>query len=136
VARFLAVAHQTSEADEFIEAVRQAAGGDPKAEFVLLVPATPVEHLAGWTEGEAHAVAADKAAAARRRLEATGVNVVDARVGDPRPYDAIMDALADEHFDAVIVSTFPPGMSRWLGMDLINRLRRSTALPITHVIAH
>jgi len=136
VARYLAVAHQTSEAPEFVEALRAAAARDPGAEFVLLVPATPVRHLATWTEGESRAVASEKATAARGRLEKAGVNVVDARVGDPRPFQAVMDALTDESFDEVIVSTFPPGISRWLGTDLINRLQRATDLPITHVIAH
>ena len=52
--------------------------------------------VVGWTEGEAYAVASKKAIAARPRLEEAGVNVVDVRVGDPRPYDAILDALTDE----------------------------------------
>jgi hypothetical protein len=33
------------------------------------------------------------------------------------------------------VSTFPPGLSRWLGGDLPNQLRRRTRLPVHHVIA-
>jgi len=136
VARFLAVAHQTSEAEEFVDALRAASSRDPGAEFVLLVPATPVRHLATWTEGESRAVAAEKAAVSRRRLEQAGVNVVDARVGGPQPFQAIMDALTGEVFDEIIVSTFPPGISRWLGTDLINRLQRAIDLPITHVIAH
>src|SRR3970040_634669 len=44
VARFLAVAHQTSEAEEFVDALRAASSRDPGAEFVLLVPAPPVGH--------------------------------------------------------------------------------------------
>ena len=39
-------------------------------------------------------------------------------------------------FDRIIVSTFPPGISRWLGADLINRLGRSVDIPVTHVVAH
>jgi len=134
--RFLAVAHQTSEAEEFVAAVRDAAARDPDAEFLLLVPATPVRHLGTWTEGESEAVAANKARAARDRLERAGVKVAEARVGGPDPYDAILTALSTEQFDAIIVSTFPPGMSRWLGTDLINRLRHSIDVPLIHVIAH
>ncbi len=136
MARFLAVAHQTSEADEFVEGVRAAAARNPEAEFVLLVPATPVSHLGAWTEGESHAVASSKAAAARMRLESLGVNIVDARVGDGDPYVAILSALSDEDFDEILVSTFAPGISRWLKADLISRLRDSIDLPLTHVIAH
>jgi hypothetical protein len=136
VARFLAVAHQTSESEEFVEVVRAAAARDSQAEFVLLVPATPVSHLGAWTEGESHAVASGKAAAARSRLEDLGVNVVDARVGGPDPYDAILAALSGADFDEILVSTFAPGISRWLRADLINRLRDTIDLPLTHVIAH
>jgi len=78
MARYLAVAYQTAETPEFIDAVRHAAEQDPAAEFVLLVPATPVSKLATWTEGEAGALAAEKAVAARRQLEHAGVRVVDA----------------------------------------------------------
>jgi hypothetical protein len=135
VIRLLAVAHQTAEADEFLAAVRSAAEND-HAEVVLLVPATPVKHLTSWTQGESHAIAREKADAARRQLEESGVDVVDARVGDPDPYQAILDSVNVEDFDQIIVSTFPPGISRWLGADLINRLGRSVSVPVTHVVAH
>jgi CheY-like chemotaxis protein len=80
-------------------------------------------------------VAAERASTARRVLEQAGVKVVEARVGDADPYQAVMDALTDGRFDGIIVSTFPPGISRWLGVDLINRLRHSTNIPVTHVVA-
>ena len=46
MARYLVVAHQTSESPEFIEALEELATTDPDAEFVLVIPATPVKHLA------------------------------------------------------------------------------------------
>jgi nucleotide-binding universal stress UspA family protein len=130
----LAVAHQTAETAEFLEAVRSAAGDD--SEVVLLIPATPVRHLTSWTSGESRAIARMKADSARRLLEEKGVAVIDAQVGDPDPYQAILDVVEVADFDRVIVSTFPPGISRWLGADLINRLGRSLDIPLTHVIAH
>jgi hypothetical protein len=33
------------------------------------------------------------------------------------------------------VSTFPPGLSRWLKGELPNQLRRRTRLPVHHVVA-
>jgi GABA permease len=57
-------------------------------------------------------------------------------VGDSQPFDAIMDILGDEQFDEIIVSTFPPGISRWLKADLIRRLERATDIPVTHLIAN
>ena len=136
MARYLVVAHQTSESPELAQELTELATTDPDAEFVLVIPATPVKHLGGWTEGEARAVAEQKAVRAQERLEAVGVNIVDWRVGDPHPYLATTDALTGDQFDAVIVSTFPPGISRWLRFDVINRLRREIDLPVTHVIAH
>ena len=136
MARYLVVAHQTSEAQEFIDTVRAIAERDGDAKFVRLVPETHVQHLATWTEGESRAVDLKKAAAASRRLEGAGVNVVDTRVGDPQPLDAIMDILGDDGFDEIIVSTFPPGISRWLKGDLIRRLERATDIPVTHLIAN
>jgi nucleotide-binding universal stress UspA family protein len=135
VTRLLAVAHQTAETGEFLAAVRSAAQTD-HAEVVLLVPATPVKHLASWTQGESRAIAHEKAEAARRLLVEAGVDVVEARVGDPDPYQAILDATNVDDFDRIVVSTFPPGISRWLGTDLINRLGRSIDVPVTHVVAH
>jgi len=135
VRRLLAVAHQTAEASEFLDTVRALALRD-RAQVVLLVPATPVNHLAGWTRGESRAIAKDRAEKARVLLIEAGVDVVDARVGDADPYQAIIDALADEEFDHVVVSTFPPGASRWLGANLIDRLGRSIDVPVTHVVAH
>ncbi|HEU4917058.1 MAG TPA: universal stress protein [Acidimicrobiia bacterium] len=131
--RLLAVAHQTAETGEFLEAVRSAATTD--SEVVLLVPATPVKHLTSWTTGESRAIAREKADSARRLLQASGVEVADARVGDPDPYQAILDVVELEKFDRIIVSTFPPGISRWLGADLINRLSRALDVPVTHVVA-
>lgn len=131
--RLLAVAHQTAETGEFLEAVRSAAATD--SEVVLLIPATPVKHLTSWTSGESQAIAREKADSARKLLEESGVEVVDALVGDPDPYQAILDVVGLDDFDSIIVSTFPPGISRWLGADLINRLGRALDLPVTHVVA-
>lgn len=132
--RLLAVAHQTAQTAEFIEAVRSATS-NAHVEVVLLVPATPVKHLTSWTQGESTAIARERAEAARLSLAEVGVDVVEARVGDSDPYEAIVQALALEEFDEIVVSTFPPGISRWLGADLINRLKRAIDVPVTHVVA-
>ena len=133
--RILAVAHQTADAPEFVAAVKAAAERAPGTEFVLLVPATPIKHLTSWTDGESRAVARQRADTARARLESVGVAVSGTVIGDPDPYQAVTDALSSDEYSAIIVSTYPPGMSRWLGVDLIERLRRSIDLPVTHVVA-
>ena len=45
MARYLVVAHQTVTSPELVKQVRVLREQDKDAEFVLLVPATPVRHL-------------------------------------------------------------------------------------------
>ena len=45
MSRYLIVAHDTATNPELIEQVKAIATDDPAAQFVLLVPATPVRHL-------------------------------------------------------------------------------------------
>ncbi len=40
-----------------------------------------------------------------------------------------------ERFDGVIVSTLPPGMSRWLKLDVPTRLARETDLEVEVVVS-
>lgn len=137
MARYLVVAHQTAESPELIEKVRALATSDPAAEFVLLVPATPIAHLLTWVEGEAVEVAAKTAEAARARLEGAGARVVRTAVGDASPLQAIEDELMAHpgQYDAIVFCTFPPGLSRWLRLDLPHQAERRFVLPIIHVMA-
>jgi hypothetical protein len=126
MARYLLVAHQTAQSDELIAAAGDLARQDPSAEFVLLVPATPLVNLLVWEEGETMELARRHAASARGRLEQRGLRIVDARPADQDPMAAIADELhAGERFAAIVVSTLPAGMSRWLRMDVISRVRRN-----------
>ena len=49
--RYLILANQTASSPELTNAIRQILGKEGDAEFVLLVPATPVEELLDWQEG-------------------------------------------------------------------------------------
>ena len=33
------------------------------------------------------------------------------------------------------MSTLPPGVSRWLGLDAVSRIKREFDLPVTHLVA-
>jgi len=126
LARYLLVAHQTAACDELLEAARQLSREDSRAEFVLVVPATPVGSLLVWEEGETNEVARSHAAGGRARLESAGLRVIDARIGDQDPMAAIADELqAGRRYAAIVVSTLPAGLSRWLRMDVLSRLRRN-----------
>jgi LmbE family N-acetylglucosaminyl deacetylase len=136
MARHLIVAHQTAGSPELVDRVRQLAERDPEAEFVLLVPATPTSHLLTWEEGEARQLAGVRAREASEALRAAGVEVVAARVGSHSPLEAVGDELrAEPGYAGIVLSTFPPGLSRWLKGDLPNQLRRRYRLPVEHVVA-
>jgi hypothetical protein len=136
VTRFLVVAHQTADSPELSAVLRQAVDRDPTATFVLLVPATPVQHIRGWTEGEAAAVAVEAGERARQLLESQGVKVEAIRVGDQDPVEAAADEW-NEHpdYDRLILSTFAEGTSRWLRGKAVPRLKKRLPIPVTHVVS-
>jgi hypothetical protein len=47
---------------------------------------------------------------------------------------AIEDALRIFAADEIVISTLPPGESRWLEHDVVERTRREVDLPMTHVV--
>jgi hypothetical protein len=46
-----------------------------------------------------------------------------------------IEAAELEHFDEIISSTLPSGISRWLGMDLPSRAERKFKLPVATITA-
>lgn len=58
----------------------------------------------------------------------------DGRVGDHNPLLAIDDVMRDLEVDEIVLSTLPPGVSRWLALDLPSRVRAHVSIPVTHVI--
>src|SRR5438128_12664608 len=130
--RYLVVANQTLGGEHLAEKVRECmAAGD--AQFHILVPASHPEHLT-WTEGQARAVAKQHLDEALARFRELGA-VADGEVGDDSPLRAIDDVLRRESFDEIILSTLPPGPSRWLKQDLPHRVVRTFNLPVTHIVA-
>ena len=137
MAKYLLVAHQTAESEELLAAAKDLARDDPEAEFVLLVPATPVGKLLVWEEGETVDVAHRRAVSAKARLERHGLRVEEARTGDQDPTAAIADEMhAGRQYDAIVISTLPAGVSKWLRMDLPSRVRRNfPGSRVIHVVA-
>jgi hypothetical protein len=136
VARYLVVAHQTADSPELVAELRRAQTSDPSASFVLLVPATPIQHLGGWTEGESQAVAAEAGTRAQEELKRHGIQLSEIRVGDPDPVEAAADEWNERpDYDEVILSTLPVRTSRWLKADVRNRLAKRLTIPVRHVVA-
>ena len=135
MALYLVVAHQTAASPELVAHLQWIFGREPDAEFVLLVPATPITHLLTWTEGESLEVARATAAEAGRSLRAAGVNLSDTVIGTPDPLEAIEAEHRMRTYDATIVSTLPLGLSRWLKRDLPSRVRSKVAGDVVHVVS-
>ncbi len=130
--RYLVVANQTLGGEHLAEKVRACLAAGPST-FHVVVPATQPRDHAVWTEGEARAIAQRRLERALERFAKMGAEA-EGEVGDEQPLDAIADAMRDQDFDEVILSTLPPGLSRWLKQDLPHRVERGCGVPVTHVV--
>jgi hypothetical protein len=133
-ASVLVVAHQTAATAPLLAAVEERARQGP-VKFHLVVPRQPhglakVADPEEYGEEEARRVLAD----ALPKLSAVAGHEVTGSIGDAEPLMAIQDAINLGHYDEIIVSTLPLGISRWLKLDLISKAR-GLGLPVTHVLA-
>jgi len=138
VSSYLLVANETAESQEMLHAVAEISAHDPEAEFVIVIPATPLNLLQQFegTAKSARGLAARRAQSTRRHLESLGIRVRSTRIGNWDPYAAIEEELLNENYQAIVVSTLPPGVSRWLRMDLPSRIaRRHPEIRLIHVVS-
>ncbi len=137
MARYLVVAHQTLGCPELRTALTERTDGG-KATFHLLVP----EHHGGlgltYTDAQARAVARDALAHAQADLASHGF-FTTGEIGEASPVDAVATVLERDGADpyaAVIVSTLPHGISRWLRLDAPSQIRRRFGIEVIHVVGH
>lgn len=130
--RYLVVANQTLGGEPLFGKIRELARDGPAA-FHVVVPATPPkDHV--WTEGEAAKVATSRLDSALERMAGLGLDA-DGEVGDGSPMLAIEDCMREHGpFDAIVLSTLPPRLSRWLKLDLPHRVESVFGLRVIHVI--
>ncbi|MFP5369771.1 MAG: hypothetical protein ACLGI3_03360, partial [Actinomycetes bacterium] len=136
--RYLVVAHETVTNPELLKQVRAVKEQDAEAEFVLLVPATPVRHLLfrRGDEHDAEAAARKLAERARTLFAKKGVPLRDVRVGAPDPIEAIDGEMeSNPGYAGFVISTLPEEKSRWLRMDLPRAVGSKHGLPVHHVVA-
>ena len=134
--RYLIVAHQTATEPRLVERIARIRREEPAARFALLVPATPVEHLATWETHETEAEARRRGERARTIFAAAGIALEEVLVGDQLPILAIEDELrerAEGYYDGVVLSTLPPGVSRWLALDAHSMAERRLTVPVVHL---
>jgi hypothetical protein len=137
MARYLVVAHETVTNPELLDQLRAIQKDDEQAEFVLLVPATPVRHLLRrGDEHDAQVVAAKRANKAESMFAKKGIHLAGTRIGAESPVDAVDDELqAYPGYAGVVISTLPKETSRWLRMNLPQVVESRHRLPVYHVQA-
>jgi hypothetical protein len=130
---YLVVGNQTLDSPELATAVEERMAED-SAVFHIVVPATPTQRGLTWDEDEARAAAQTSLDEALERLRGLGATVTG-EIGHRDPIEATEDALRGREVDEVLLSTLPPGISRWLGQDVPTRLKGSILQPVTVVTA-
>src|SRR5215204_223789 len=130
--RVLVVANETVAGKPLIDAVKERADGD-EVQVHVISPQNQPKH--GYVIYDEHV-----RDAAQNRLEMTlallreaGIKA-DGEVMDPDPYSAIMDALGEEDYDEIVISTHPETRSGWLRQGLVDRVRRAARRPVEHVV--
>ena len=130
--RVLVVANETVAGKPLIDAIRNRAQGDEVHAHVIS-PQNQPKH--GYVIYDEHV-----RDAAQNRLEMTlallreaGIEA-DGEVMDPDPYSAVMDALGEQDYDEIVISTHPETRSGWLRQGLVDRVERAARRPVQHVV--
>ena len=133
---YLVVANQTADSPELLQKVKEQVTADPDAQFVLLVPATPINDLLKPPAHDSQTSAEQVATQALYRFSDEGVRFWRSLTGDSSPLVAIEHEIRNHSglYDGIIVSTLPIEQSRWLRMDLPRQLETSLQMPVTHVV--
>ena len=130
--RVLVVANETVAGKPLIDAIRKRAEGEEVKAHVIS-PQNQPKH--GYVIYDEHV-----RDAAENRLEMTlallreaGIEA-DGEVMDPDPYSAVMDALGEQDYDEIVISTHPETRSGWLRQGLVDRVERAARRPVEHVV--
>jgi hypothetical protein len=119
----LVVANQTVGGQPLIDVLRRKAAESPHR-FIVISP---------QSEGSSDEAAAERLGHTLNRLSDAGLECTG-QVMHPDPFTAIQNALQFYTVDEIVISTFPGERSGWLRMDLVERTRASTSLPVEHVV--
>src|ERR1700736_5436627 len=131
MSRVLIVANETLGGNSLLEAVR--AHAKQGATFVICVPRGQPRHGNGIFDDAVYDAAQVRVDLARGFLRDEGIDAVG-EVGDPDPYTATMDAIAEHAPDEIILSTYPYATSGWMRRDLVERVQAASGLPVEHIV--
>jgi hypothetical protein len=130
--RILVVANETVGGRALIDAVKRHADQGPVRVKVICPQNQPKE---GWVvyDESVRDAAENRLKMTLAQLREVGI-AAEGEVMDPDPYSAIMDALQEDDYDEVIISTHPETRSGWLRKDLVSRVEGDSGLPVEHVV--
>src|SRR5688500_11129728 len=100
--RILIVANRTAATPTLLEHVKQLAAERPSA-FALLIPDAPRSEHTDWTMELALPL-----------LERAARGPVEGLTGGDDPFEAIRVAVEAGDYDAIVISTLPRKVSKWL----------------------
>src|SRR5947208_13898983 len=101
----LVVANETLGGEALLARIKEKAGGEP-LRVIVCVPRTNPRHGNVIFDDAVFDAAQVRIDLARKVLREEGIDAVG-EVGDPDPYSATMDAIAEHDPDEVLISTFP-----------------------------
>ena len=127
----LILANETIAGKGMLDAMVAHRGEDVR--FHIVVPKTRPKHGNVIYDEAVRSSAQVRVDLARAFLREQGIKS-SGEVGDPDPFLAATDAIAEHAVDEIIISTLPAAASGWLRRDLPGRLREETGLPVEHVI--
>jgi hypothetical protein len=116
--RTLIVANLTSSTPILLQEVERRADEQPTT-FSLLIPSADSKKTTDWTLQTATSLLGKAAGAP-----------VEGRVGGADAFESVRQALAEESYDDVIISTLPKRASEWLRKDLPTRVQE-LGVPVT-----
>ena len=130
--KILVVANETVVGKPLIDAVKKRADEGPVKVHVVSPQNQP---RAGYVvyEDTVRDAAENRLKLTLAQLEEIGVEA-DGELMDPDPYAATMDALGEETYDEIIISTHPETRSGWLLQSLVDRVARASGRPVEHVV--
>src|ERR687891_1772574 len=130
--RILVVANETVAGKPLIDAVKARAAGD-EVDVNVICPQNQPKHGYVIYDSMVRDAAQNRLEMTLALLREAGIEA-DGEVMDPDPYSAVMDALGEEDYDEIVISTHPETRSGWLRQGLVDRVQRAARRPVEHVV--
>jgi hypothetical protein len=130
--RLLVVANETVAGRPLLDAVRAHADSDG-VDVHVICPQNQPKHGYVIYDTIVREAAENRLRMTLALLREAGIEA-HGDVVDPDPYVAVMDALGEQDYDEIIISTHPETRSGWLREGLVDRVRRAARRPVEHVV--